>query len=365
MKIAASFVQDGSLRSEYYYWLTESRNFQTNCLIVLEISPSMKLQRSKKIDKRGREAYIQKLTSFEYFNTRYIAAARRGGSIQIYKCNSVNETNLVFVYGNNLHVSVDPEDSFVSLIYRDQCLHSCSCLGKVVIQSLNPILNHQHHINNIGSLNYLSLSVSSPVSCLTLHPSHKWVSISGGKDREVEINDFYALAHMWKSKHSSLLEDLYLDEDLDEIKWIQDLLIIESSVIAVRSMKLVIASKFGKLMLFDTARSMYPLSVIEIPVTKMFQLDSDYILTFDSFDNVNLVDLESFQIIQTWDNITTGSMCSIEVFRESHDTFLIIASQGSIKIYNIHQEENTNHVITPLSRFNFPKKSIIPAITAF
>lgn len=324
----------------------------------------MKLERSIKIDKRGRDTYIQKLTSFEYHNTQYIAAARRGGSIQIYKCNNINETNLVFVYGNNLQISIDPEDSFVSLVYRDQCLHSCSCLGKVVIQNLNPILNH-HHINSIGSLNYLSLSVSPPVSCFTLHPSHKWVSVSGGKDREVEINDFYALAHMWKSKHTSLLEDLYLDEDLDEIKWIQDLLIVESSITAVRSMKLVIASKFGKLMLFDTARSMYPLSVIEISVGKMFQLDDDYILTFDSFDNVNLVDLDNFQVVQTWDDIATGSMSSIELFKQDQNTCLIIASQGSIKTYDIRQDQDTKHVITPLSRFNFPKKSIIPTITSF
>lgn len=327
----------------------------------------MKLKNSITLEKKGREFYVQRLASFKYQDEQYIAAGRRGGSIQIYRVKT-DEVTLAYAYGNNLYQSVEgSEDHFVSLIFKDGCLHSCSCLGKVVIQSLSPMFN-QNHVDDFHTLNYLSLSVSSPVTCFKLHPFHKWVSVSGGKDRELEINDFYALTHLWKSKHSSLFEDIYLDEEHCETKWIQDLMIIGATAAASRNMKLIIASKFGKLMLFDTTVSMYPLAVLEISVNKMFMFGEDKVLTLDSFNTAHLISIDEFQIVQTFNMIETGPMASIELIEDAEgDGFILFigGSCGSIKSYRISGsiEDNSRYEIIPLSRFKFPKRSIIPVIT--
>lgn len=324
----------------------------------------MKLRMSTQLDKRGRDLYIQQITSFLHLEDQYIACARRGGSIQIYKVTDDGIT-LAFVYGNNLYLYGETEDHFVSMIYRDDCIHSCSCLGKVVIQNVCPILN-RNHVGDFQTLNYLSLSVSSPVTCLKLHPFHKWVSISGGKDHEVEINDFYALTHLWKSKHTSLLEDLYLDDGDDQTKWVQDLMIVGSDPTSPRKIKLILASKFGKLMLFDTTISMCPLSVLEITVNKMFEIGDHNILTLDSFGNVHMIEIESFKILQTWQGtIETGPMASVELVQDGDDDYILfIGGTGSIKTYRISSTPH-GYEITPLTRFNFRKKSIIPTMTVF
>jgi len=324
----------------------------------------MKVKKSISLDKRGRDFYIQQVTSFQYQNHQYVATARRAGSIQIYRITN-DEIQLVFVYGNNLHLYGESEDHFISLRFRDNSLHSCSCLGKVVIQSLSPILN-EHHVNDYQTLNYLSLTISAPVTCFKLHPLYRWVSISGGKDREVEINDFYALTHLWKSKHTSLIEDLYLDEDLDETKWVQDLVIIEADATRARNMKMILASKFEKLMLFDTTISMYPLAVLEIAVSKIFMLgDHSKIMTLDSFNNAHIIDVESFKIIQSFKHIETGPMASMEMIEDdTNGCILFIGGYGCIKSYRITPLED-KYEITALTRFNFSQKSIIPALTVF
>ncbi|CCH43365.1 D-lactate dehydrogenase [cytochrome] 2,mitochondrial [Wickerhamomyces ciferrii] len=340
-----------------YEWVSEHKGS-----ISAEHGLDFKIRNSTILDKRGRDYFVQKAIVFTSQDTEYIAAARRGGSIQIYKSCYNSNWELIYVYGNNLNFGNDSEDHFVSLIYRDDCLHSCSCLGKVVIQNLSPILN-ENHTNDLSLLNYLSISVASPVSCFKLHPLHRWVAISGGKDREMEINDFYALTHFWKMKHTSSIEDLYLDKYDSDTKWVQDFLIIEATSVNSKHMNLVVASKFGKLMCFDTGVSMYPLDSLDIPVNKMFQLDDFKILCLDSFNNMNLINLRNFKVEQSWNDIETGPLASIDLQRESNGDFLLaIGGKDSIKCYQLEPQFN-KYKVTPLKKFNMKKGSICSSIS--
>lgn len=251
----------------------------------------------------GKQQYVQKFCEFQKDGNRYLLIGRKGLTIQIFDV----EKNYKCISTKQLMTNQDDSDFFISLDVVDNEFRGSTGLGYCYFLNINALINSCY--NDFS----MSFGLQGAISFFKFLPeSENSLVIIGGKDREITIVDVESHLTVWKSKTPKKLDKLYqpyINKERDAI-WIQDVAVLRENG---NEVKFIAATRFGKLLIYNTQVSRLPIDEIEIsenPI-KHLKLVDNILFIADSFDNVILFDYENQKIINKF-QMKTGALSSME-----------------------------------------------------
>lgn len=258
----------------------------------------------------GKQHYAQKFCEFVKDNTRYLVVGRKGLSIQIYDI----DNDFKHVSTKQLMTNPNVADFFVSIDVKDGEFKGCTGLGYCYFLKINVLISSC--FNDFS----MSFGLHGPVSFLKFLPETDGdLVILGGKDREITLLDVDSHLSVWKSKNPKRIDKLYQSYVQKEPIWIQDVAVLKYTDNV--EVEFIAATRFGKLLFYNTQVSRLPIDEIEIsenPIKHLHLLD-DLLLIGDSFDNVILFDYERQKVVNKF-QMKTGAVSSMNfILMESND----------------------------------------------
>ncbi|CCH43367.1 Ribosome biogenesis protein [Wickerhamomyces ciferrii] len=275
-------------------------NILTN-KIVFELSRQLRFKKTHSLESLGKKLYVQKFCYFERDGGHYLIAGRKGLTIQIFDV----DDNFKLISTKQLMTNIDLGDFFVTMEVMNGEFRACTGLGYCYFLRLTALMSSC--FNDFS----MSFGLHGSVSFMKFLPqSQSSLVIIGGKDREIAIIDVDSHLTIWKSKTSKKIDKLYQQYMTKEPLWVQDVVITKETDSEV---KFIAATRFGKLLFFNTQVSRFPIDEIEIsenPI-KHLRLLNDTLFIADSFDNVILFDYENQTIMNKF-HMKTGALSSLD-----------------------------------------------------
>lgn len=329
----------------------------------------------------GKKNYIQKIIVFKFQKKNYMAIARSSGLIQLYEDNvepGTRQKNYkLFKEWKNSNNRYNDEIIAIGFI-NDQYLFSCSSEGKLIFRDL---------INDDADESYKVYLIESPVATVELMviTDDKFRVLSAGKNNELKIyevelsisspnlldsinQDIQILSSELRSTinltyeppdrrrlirrvsnnlnlrgsfHSrqklspkfiscSKQEDfIYKASPGDVItNWIISICYLGES--EPNSSIVACGSQFGNLSIYDIKKGVYPIRVLHLsqfPINKLIPFNNNrYLLYSDTVSKVGIVDLQSFEIVNFYDNLKFGPTMNIQ--------FAISNNGGKVSKFN-------------------------------
>lgn len=268
--------------------------------IVWEVTEDLRLKKCHSFGEKGRQWYIQKLCSFTWRGNSYILAGRKGLTLDVY-----NSTDYKCIKSKHLMTTQVDCDYFVSMeVFPNGEFRACSGLGYCYFLSLETLL--------LSGYNDFSMSfgLHGSVSFFKFIPSRSEAQASeskkrvvvGGKDRELAVIEIDTHTNVWKSK-SLRKVDKALDTVINrEPVWIQDVAIMPTDPSATGGQEecsILAVTRFGKLQVYDTGISRFPIDVIQIsenPIRHLHALGK-HILIADVFNGVTILDQDTHAVV--------------------------------------------------------------------
>lgn len=297
---------------------------------MYELKQNLRLVKTEVFGAKGKQCYVQKFCQFTRGGRSYLVVGRKRLSIQIYDIYD----NFKCVSDKQLMTNQDAADFFVTIEVIGGEFKGCTGLGYCYFLNIDTLMTSC--FNDFS----MSFGLHGPVSFLKFLPaSEDSLVILGGKDREIAILDVQTHLTVWKSKSSKKIDKIYQPYMQKEPIWIQDVAIIKKTETEV---KFIAATRFGKLLFYNTQVSRLPIDEIEIsenPI-KHLKLIDDMLFIADSFDNVTLFDYENQKIINKF-QMRTGAISSM--------SFLELDTNGSMERRNNERPSNFLTFVTSYS----------------
>jgi hypothetical protein len=242
---------------------------------------------------------------------------RKGLAIDIYdKCFDL-------LRSKRLMSTQQESDFFISLEVLDNSdFKACTGLGYVYFIGLDKLIGP--NINDFG----MSFGLNGPIGFFQYFKMPDERIMIGGKDREINLIELSSHKIVWKSntrKRVTHFEDVELQKDP---LWILNCVRVNHT----DDSRIIAASRFGELLVYDPAISRQPLDIIQIsknPIRHL-QLVKDIIFIADAFNNVILMNLHRMNVINMF-RLPIGPLGSV-AFKELEDArhgesrFLIVAT---------------------------------------
>lgn len=292
----------------------------------------------------GKQHYVQQFCEFVKDGTRYLLVGRKGLTVQIFDI----DRNFKCISTKQLMTNQDDSDFFISLDVVHGEFRASTGLGYCYFLNINSLINSC--FNDFS----MSFGLQGPISFFKVLPaSQDSLVIIGGKDREIAIVDVDSHLTIWKSKTPKKFDKLYqpyINKERESI-WIQDVVIVKEDGSEV---KFIAATRFGKLLFFNTEVSRLPIDEIEIgenPIKHLKLISENTLFIADSFDNVTLFDIDNQKIINKF-QMKTGALSSMSYIklrsalpelRETEGVLTFITSyvDSSLRIYKIEDGYKT------------------------
>lgn len=319
----------------------------------------------------GKKNYIQKIIVFKFQKKNYMAIARSSGLIQLYedhvdqgtKVTNRQKNYKLFKEWKNSNNRSNDEIIAIGFI-NDQYLFSCSSEGKLIFRDL---------INDDADESYKVYLIEGPVATVQLLviTNDKFKVISAGKNNELKIyevelsisspnlldsinQDIQILSSELRSTINltyeppdgrrlfrrastglnlrgampsrqklcpkfiscSRQEDFIYKASPNDIitNWIISTCYLGE--IQPGSTMVACGGQFGNLAIYDIKQGVYPVRTFHLsqfPINNLIPFNNNrYLLYSDTVSKIGIIDLQSFEIVNFYDNLKFGPMMNIK-----------------------------------------------------
>ncbi|RHZ67014.1 hypothetical protein Glove_303g155 [Diversispora epigaea] len=294
-------------------------------------------------DKIDRNKGIQLMYQADILGEKnQIIVARKNGIIQILDPNKDGKVYKEFIEEQiNVNNDGKRDARFVGLFANKNTLVTCTDKGIVRYQ---PILE-----DNSSSMNK-TITLTSDLSRLRVHPKENHIFSCGGKERELSVWD----ANVWQENNNKdkkkakigLLWSAKNENDFLDLRvpvWITDLQFLND----VDTTKLVIGSKYHQIRIYDTKAKRRPVQDFNIGANPVVSLivgrNSNEIIFSDTIGSVSSVDIRTGKILGRYKGFT-GAVTDIAIDKKS-TSLVTVGLDRFLRVHEMNATRKLTHKI--------------------